>query len=293
MVGSNESTHGTYDQSEPIRLDDFIQQAIESQGDSKDRSDSLHGQPEPAPQRDSPTRQAKEDEQKFVRRMAIGVDWSEKARPRTYWKGDTRLVQDVRELTVDTLGRKADIIVLKDGGKYKRKKPPPVDNSSRSEEAGFEEFVDQEPGLSMDTVMQNLEEFRPEHRILPAREFKVLFDMLMNAFTSPQIAEYVTRYHERVEQGDESPFAGTLPSTGSERPWIVSEMRWIPEVRGAVPNVDSSLQGYILKSMPPKQRRVMQLMRQCWGMSVQELTHGLGALEVQVRDLEFKLLTRK
>lgn len=293
LTGSNNLTDSIYNQSDPMRLDDFLHQAIEGQGDSKDGSEFLYSQPEPAPQRDSSTEQAMEDENMVVRRMAIGVDWTEPVRPKTYWKGGTKLVQDLRELTVDTLGRKADIIVLKDGGQYKRKKSPPVDDSSRRNEASFEEFIDQEPGLDMDTIMQNIEEFRPEHRIMPAREFKVLFDRLMDAFTSPQIAEYVTRYQQRVEQGDESPFAGTLPSNGSVLPWIVSEMRWIPEVRGAVPNVDSSLQGYILKSMPAKQRRVMQLMRQCWGMSVQELTHGSGALEVQVRDLEFKLLTSK
>lgn len=218
----------------------------------------------------------------------------EEDRPRTYWKGDTKLIQDFRKITVNTLGQEADIIVLKDGGKYPRKDPPKVDRKSfEKNERAFEDFVDQEHGVSMDIVMDNIEELRPEHRILPAREFKILFDKLINAFTVPQLTEYVKRYLERIKQGDESSMAGTLPGSGSQRPWIVSEMRWIPEVPGALPNVDPSLQGYILKSMPPKQRRVMQLMRECWGMSVQELTHGNGALEVEVRDLEFTLLTRK
>lgn len=285
-LGPYESTHTSHDQAEPTRLEDFIKETIANQVYSDDTSKTSHSQVESAQQRIG-------SEQQVVRRIADGVDWSEQYRPKTYWKGDTKLVEDFRKLTVDTLGREADIIVLKDAGEYKKKKPAKVDRRSFRENSGLKDFADQEPGLSMDTIMENIEEFRPDIRIMPAGEFKVLFDKLMSAFTSLQIGEYVTRYQQRVMLGEESPFSGSLPGLGSTRPWIVSEMRWIPEVRGAMPNIEPTLQGYILKSMPLKQRRVMEVMRQCWGMSVQELTSGLGALEITVRDLEFKLLTRK
>lgn len=289
----NESSHALSSQWEPIRPDDFVQQAIEGQVYSLEPNDTAYGQAEPMRQEGGPMQQNVDDGVGVVRRQPIGVRFEEHKPLKRYWKGDIQLVQDFRKLSVDSLGQKTDIIVLKEDGLYKKKKAPKVEKSSSDGDFDVEAFVDQEPGLSLDTIVNNIEEFRPQHRILPAREFKVLFDSLMKSFTSPQIAEYVTRYHQRLEQGDEPPSPGALPSSETLRPWIVSDMQWIPEVRGAVPNLDKILQGYILKSMPPKQRRVMQLMRECWGMSVQELTHGLGALEVKVRDLEFKLLTRK
>lgn len=287
VLGPYESTHTSHDQAVPTRLDDFINETMANQVYLDDASKTFHGQAESAQQQND------SEQQPLIRRIADGIDWSEKYRRKTYWKGDTKLIEDFRKLTIDTLGREADIIVLKDAGEYKMKKQAEVDRRSFRENSGLKDFVDQEPGLDMETIMKNIDEFRPDIRIMPAREFKTLFDKLMSAFTSPQIGEYVTRYQQHVLLGEESPFSRSHPSLGSTRPWIVSEIRWIPEVQGSVPNIEPTLQGYILKSMPLKQRRVMELMRQCWGMSVQELNSGLGALEVTVRDLEFKLLTRK
>lgn len=271
-----------------MRHDDFVQQAIEGQ---LGPDNSFDGQASSTQQGTGPVWVAPGGDIGVVRRKAIGVTWEEH-RIRAFWKGDTKLVQDFRPLAIDTLGKSADIIVLREEGKYKKKKPPKVHESSKDDK-DLKDFVDQDPNLGLDTVMDNIEELRPQHRILPAREFKVIFDMLMKSFTSAQLTEYVTRYHERLEQDNEPHFSETPPDSGTNRPWIVSEIRWIPDVQGAVPDVDPSLQGYILKTMPVKQRRAMQVMRECWGMSVQELTHGLGTLEVKVRDLEFKLLTSK
>ncbi|ROW10286.1 hypothetical protein VMCG_01662 [Cytospora schulzeri] len=74
-------------------------------------------------------------------------------------------------------------------------------------------------------------------------------------------------------------------------PWMVEQSHWSPEVAGAVEETEYPLRGYILKSMRPKQRLAVQLMRECWGVSAQELQDGNGHLDVRVRDLEFKLLT--
>lgn len=281
-----EYEHTFQDPAKPMRQDDFIQEALGNQPHSDDTTGAFHGQAESTQQGDGPEKQT-------VRRVAEGIDWAASIRPNRYWKGGTQLVEDFRKLTVDTLGREAEIIVLKDAGRYRTRMPAELDEASFRERPDLDELVDQDPGLSMDDIMENIDSFRPDICLLPAREFKVLFDKLMSAFTTPQLAEYVTRYMERVAQGKETPFTGGLPGSWSSRPWIVSEMRWIPEVQGAVPHVGRTLQGYILKSMSFKQRRVMEIMRQCWGMSVQELTSGSGTLEITIRDLEFKLLTRK
>lgn len=209
-----------------------------------------------------------------------------------YRKGQTMLVADPRQLPVETLGQDAPVIVLRERGPWKRKK---LKQDERPVESGsnIEDYVDQEVGLSLDMIMENIDELRPEHRILPAREFKGVFDVLMNGFTALHLESYIERYRQRLAEGDETPFLGVIPDEVLSRPWIVSQSRWIPEVQGAVADVPHPLKGYILKTMPPKQRLAMKLMRECWGMSVQELLHGQGLLDLELRELEFRLLTCK
>ena len=210
--------------------------------------------------------------------------------PKYYRKGDTKLVEAISQLSVETLGKDAPVIVLKEDGEWSRKTlrqdTRPTDPILR-----IEDNADQEEGLSLDVILENIDGLRPAHRILPAREFKAVFDILMKGFTAYQLETYVERDRKLLEEGNERPFLGVIPDEPTSRPWIVSQGRWTPEVTGAVEDVDHPLKGYILRTMPPKQRLVMQLMRECWDTSVQELLGGHGVLDIQVRDKEFKLLT--
>lgn len=209
-----------------------------------------------------------------------------------YRKGETILVADPRQLPVETLGQDASVIVLREQGPWKRRE---FKQDEKPVEAGLniEDYVDQEAGLSMDVIMENIDELRPGHRILPAREFKDVFDILMNGFTALHLETYIERHRQRLAEGDETPFLGVIPDELLSKPWIVSQSRWTPEVKGAVADVPHPLKGYILKTMPPKQRLAMKLMRECWGMSVQELLQGQGLLDIELRELEFRLLTCK
>lgn len=209
-----------------------------------------------------------------------------------YRKGETMLVADPRQLPVETLGQDAPVIVLRERGPWKRKKLKQDERPVESN-PNIEDYVDQEVGLSLDMIMENIDELRPGHRILPAREFKGVFDILMNGFTALHLETYVERHRQRLAEGDETPFLGVIPDEVLSRPWIVSQSRWTPEVQGAVADVPHPLKGYILKTMPPKQRLAMKLMRECWGMSVQELLYGQGLLDLEMRELEFRLLTCK
>lgn len=207
-------------------------------------------------------------------------------------KGNTALHVDSSKLSIPTLGREAEVIVLREGGRWVRK---PLNWDRRAPDRGLvlEEALDQEVGLDMELVLDNIDALRPEHRILPASEFKTVFDCLMNGFTSVQLQAYLARHQQRIEDGEESAFLGRISEPTQTLPWIVEQAIWTPHVEGAVEDIPQSLKGYILKTMPPKQRLAMQLMRQCWAMSVQELMDGQGILEVPIRDQEFKLLTRK
>lgn len=210
-----------------------------------------------------------------------------------YRKGNMLLREDRERLEFDTLGEAAEIIVLRESGD--RKKPSLKDDDGPTDPGlQLSELTnDQEDGLGLDIILENLDELRPEHRILPSSEFKALFDSLMNGFTSVQLERYIERQHQRLAEGDETPFLGILPDVSEPKSWILEQSHWTPVVKGAVEDVGTQLKGYILKSMPPKQRLVIHLMRESWGMSAQELMDGQGALEVRIRDLEFRLLTRE
>lgn len=212
--------------------------------------------------------------------------------PTAYRKGNTKLVEDRPRLSIDTLGKAAEVIVLREGGNW-HSKPYKVDERPADKGLTLDEHVDQEAGLDLEVILENIDELRPEHRILPTREFKDVFDILMNGFTCTQLDSYVQRHQLRQWEGDETPLLGVLSELSKPQPWIVGQSMWTPEVKGAVEEVDQPLMGYVLKSMTPKQRLVMQLMRECWAMSVQELIDGQGVLEVQLRAREFKLLTCK
>lgn len=220
------------------------------------------------------------------------VDEQQPLSPLHVRKGRMRLLTDTAEMSIATLGKDSSVIVLKEDGdwpfeqvKQDRMPKDPVPDVTKS--------TDQEESLSLEAVLENIEELRPTDRILPAREFKAIFDTLRDGFTAFHLESYVELDQRRRAEGDERPYLGDQPEHIKERPWIVSQGHWTPEVEGAVEDMDYRLKGYILKSMPPKQRLVMQLMRECWDMSVQELLYGLGVLDVKVRALEFKLLTRE
>lgn len=108
----------------------------------------------------------------------------------------------------------------------------------------------------------------------------------------PAEVEDIVETEEVMANEDKNP-PSSLFDKPVEYPWMLEASHWSPEVAGAVEQTEHPLRGYILKSMRPKQRLAMQLMRECWGVSVQELQNGNGRLDVRIRDLEFKLLTCK
>lgn len=171
----------------------------------------------------------------------------------------------------------------------------------------IEEFLDEQDVLSLDDVVKNIHGLKPERQIVSAREFKSLFSTLLNGFTILQLEKYVVWHREQsilerikdeVFGENETPSEeATIPEDvlpkRQEYAWMTEQAHWTPYVDGAVEEVQYPLAGYIMKNMPPKQRLVVQLMRECWDISIQELLDGNGRVDIRVRDLEFKLLTRE
>lgn len=219
------------------------------------------------------------------------------------------LVEDASKLGVWTLGKAAEVIVLRDGRQWERKGPLVEASSEKAMENGLkvEDFLDEQDVLSLDDVVKNIHGLKPERQIVSAREFKTLFGTLFDGFTILQLEKYVVWHREQsilerikddVFGGDETPSEEpTIPEDvlpkRREYAWMTEQAHWTPYVDGAVEEAQYPLAGYIMKSMPPKQRLVIQLMRECWDVSIQELLDGNGRVDIRVRDLEFRLLTRE
>lgn len=232
-----------------------------------------------------------------------------RGRKKEHRRGGMVLVEDASKLGVDSLGKAAEVIVLRDGRQLVRKAAPVEASSEEAMDSGLkiEDFLDEQDILSPDDVVKNIHGLKPERQIVSAREFKSLFNTLLGGFTILQLEKYVVwqreqsileRIKDEVFGEDETLSEGptisedVLPKRW-EYAWMTEQAHWIPHVDGAVEEAQYPLAGYITKAMPPKQRLVVQLMRECWDMSIQELLNGDGRVDIRVRDLEFKLLTRE
>lgn len=230
-----------------------------------------------------------------------------RGRKKEHRRGDMLLVEDASKLGIESLGKEAEVIVLRDGRHWARRAPPVAAGPEKTMDEGLkiEDWMEEEDVLSLDDVMENIHGLKPERQIVSAREYKSLFDTLFNGFTILQLEKYAAWHREQpiLKTIKDEVFGDT--NVTSEEPaipadvtpkhrqyvWMTEEAHWTPSVDGAVEDAQYPLAGYILKSMPPKQRLVVQLMRECWGISIQELLNGNGHIDIRVRDLEFKLLT--
>ena len=230
-------------------------------------------------------------------------------RKKEHRRGDMVLVEDASKLGVDSLGKAAEVIVLRDGRQWERRPAPVKDSSEEAMDSGLtiEDLLDEQDVLSLDDVVKNIHGLNPQRQIVSAREFKSLFNTLLSGFTILQLEKYVVWHREQPvlemiknevfgeneSLSEESTIPEDVVPKRREYAWMTEQAHWTPYVDGAVEEAQYPLAGYVMKSMPPKQRLVVQLMRECWEISVQELLDGNGHVDIRVRDLEFKLLTRK
>jgi hypothetical protein len=139
-------------------------------------------------------------------------------------------------------------------------------------------------------VFSYIDELRPtDETILSETAFSKSARELAEGFTVAQLHAYIRKYRKPT----------ALPTV---YPWEVRRRPWVPDVYGDEATVDSKfkaigpgssllLKGYIQTSMTNKERVVVQLMRECWGVSIREMMEAPGQLDVTVQELEFALLT--
>ncbi|KAI1176344.1 hypothetical protein F4777DRAFT_546696 [Nemania sp. FL0916] len=214
---------------------------------------------------------------------------------------------------VSVLGKPAYAIVMKDGGQFQRRRTPPDSEDDKSESsipaANLEALVDRRHDQpTRDEVRANIQSLQPTtDTVLPQKAFKKLTKLLTSGFLSPQLQDYI-EYYERTPNSNrvsEWRSAASMNFTHPEYAWVREWTPWVPlkpesESENASSNTSPrsqtqthlTLQGYVSKATPAKERLAIRVMRQCWGLSIAELETQLGETRIRVADREFTLLMR-
>jgi hypothetical protein len=194
-------------------------------------------------------------------------------------------------LAIDILGKPGSAIVLRETPD--RRKQRQAQQHLRDDDAAEAQvdpaslLVDEEAAAVSEDILLNIHELKPEGTtVLTDRQFTQLKNTLVGGFTSAQLARYVREYGAMQQLTQE---VDRVPETA---PWILERQPWVPGLGKAVADVDPYLEGYITKGMVPKTRLVVRLIRECWGVSNQNVLDKDGYLSIRLRDVEFSLLTR-
>ncbi|XDG07942.1 hypothetical protein ABKA04_007557 [Annulohypoxylon sp. FPYF3050] len=219
------------------------------------------------------------------------------------------------------LGKPASVIVMRDGGIYKKKH---AILDSRLTDGTKDEPLNQETDIqalldiqreppTVQEARKNIDDLKPKtETALSEREFRKLQALLMEGFLNAQLVDYLN--HNKSPLWFESGAgvvadadAGVGPdihadvdadadvkSTAGKESWIKHITPWAP--LGSQPNIpdgiNPSLYGYIADSALLKEKLAVRIMRECWNLSIGELDTGLGETRVTISSSEFLLLMR-
>lgn len=206
-----------------------------------------------------------------------------RSNPKVYFNRGTRVLPRVEGLAFDVLGKPGETIVMTDLGKGKKREPPVLEPAITETDAGLEDDQDiwgslYNPGAATTEaeVQANIDELRPAGvSVLPKRDFDAIAGALNGGFTVAQLVRYIGANR----QGRAAPASSRTSQADPDAPWILERLPWVPQPSPVQKQLGS-----------PKKSLVSQLMRACWGISIQEHVDGPGYLDVHLRDPEFSLL---
>ncbi|KAK8070864.1 hypothetical protein PG997_011067 [Apiospora hydei] len=212
-----------------------------------------------------------------------------------------RLLTEASEnLGSDMLGKPAYAIVMKDQGLYRQKKRSavPVDTDAATTE-------EQSSQLEIQALLEHQDEpVTPEELVDYIDSFKAALKEATEAGAGTE--EVSENEHDEIEpesqaaDSDEASPQGEVDSSApvTTYPWIREISPWVrlnsEEVAaGGLPeDTDRHLHGYVSETAAAKEKLAVRIMRECWGLHIEELMGGLGQVDVVVRKLEFTMLMR-
>jgi hypothetical protein len=199
-----------------------------------------------------------------------------------------RLREKRAELNIDSLGKPAEVIVLRDAGFHSNPRPE-IEELKVTEKVDILTQLDAERGLiTQADVEKNIEEFKPKTKFVSWDELQELQRQLVSGFTTSQLIKYSDVHGRRPQKGNEEHELDTRnDSIGA----IIRRTEWAPGISETGDEFEgSSLRGYDSEAFTHKQRLVLLLLRQCWQLEAQEVVESIGEVELGVRGKELELL---
>ena len=198
------------------------------------------------------------------------------------WIGD-------ENLPIDILGGPGAAIVLRHRGKVSKPKAVEIDPVEPASSTVVAEAMQTALDGGDEDYLLNIHELRQINRTLTETEFNALRDTLTNGFTRAQLEAYM-RDSESLPREPDQEDAQAPQAPDPE--WVLSRRPWMPDANEGIKQGSDIMRGYTSKSMTPKQRLVVELLRKRWGLSCDSVSGSMGRLDVELRDVEFGLLLR-
>lgn len=214
------------------------------------------------------------------------------------------------KLSIDSLGKSSEVIVLRDVPKRKKKRTQseaevsasPVKTPTGSTAPAsltakeIESYADKRiRKVPQDEVNASIEKVRPgeDENVVTKKEFETKAKELFDAFNIAQLRGYIRSYSKRTTALPSSAESQSNTKSGTGirivtcTPWHTGTSKL--EIR--LPVVENARQ--LLRRMPPKQLVIEQILRDCWGLRVEEEEDATGELEILLRPDQFGLLLTK
>jgi hypothetical protein len=200
-----------------------------------------------------------------------------------------RLREKRAELSIDSLGKPAEVIVLRDTGFHSNPRPE-IEELKAPEKVDILTQLDAERGLiTQADVEKNIEEFKPKTKTISWEDLQQIQRQLVTGFTTSQLIKYSNAFGrwQNREEVEEHEVSTRKASVGA----IMRKTEWVPGISETGDEFDeSALRGYGSEAFTPKQRLVLLLLRQCWQVEVQEVIESIGEVELEIRGTELELL---
>ncbi|KAI1212839.1 mitochondrial inner-membrane-bound regulator-domain-containing protein [Annulohypoxylon truncatum] len=207
------------------------------------------------------------------------------------------LTEDTQSLDSNMLGKPASVLIMRDGGTYRRKNSIPFHSNDAEDESNNQStdiealLASQRESPVAEEVRKNIDGLKPKtETALSEREFRKLQVSLINGFLNPQLEDYLDHNKKSIP----FEFKVDAKSTIGKGDWAKYITPWAPlGSQSSIPSeVEPSLYGYVADSATPKERLAVRIMRECWCLSIGELDTGLGEMRVVIQSSEFLLLMR-
>ncbi|KAG5935778.1 hypothetical protein E4U60_002972 [Claviceps pazoutovae] len=191
-------------------------------------------------------------------------------------KSTRRRLIELESIGIDAQGKPIEILVLNNPNKLVR--PFRVLPTMEDETGPGLPLDPQAVYASQDTsfsdeVRQNVEEFKPQEKIIRKIDFESLMNSLRDSFTAWQLVAYLNE-----GTWDPAPDVDSEPSF----PWILKKSLWKS-------NEPDPLRWGDLTS---KQRRAATILTGKWGLEIQEQVEGLGESVFWLKPNVFQLITQ-